>query len=75
MNKSNEMAKLIVAETGGRFLDRDNINWRFVDGEWIGKRAIFTKDFRACWLEETTADNVRNWWHGMEADYNEVFKN
>ena len=45
-----------------------------VNGEFIGKRSVWTKDNRACWLEETTSENVKTWWCGENEDYEEIFK-
>lgn len=56
------------------FLDRNKIVWKIVNGEWIGKRSVWTFDFRACWLEDTTEDNVKSWWCGSDSDYKETFK-
>jgi hypothetical protein len=57
-----------------RYLDKDKILYRKVNNVWIGKRSVYTYDLRALWLEETTEDKVRNWWHGKDADYNELFE-
>ena len=59
----------------GCYLDKNNILWRIVDDEWVGKRSVWTFDYRACWLEHTTKDNVKSWWCGENADYYEIFKN
>ena len=55
------------------FLDSNNIVWKWIDNNWIGKRSVWTYDFRACWLEDTNIDNVKTFWCGKESDYNEVF--
>lgn len=72
---SNIMAEsLIESGVGGCFLDSKNIVWKLIDGEWIGKRSVWTLDWRACWLENTTIDNVEIWWcGGKDADYTEIF--
>jgi hypothetical protein len=55
-------------------LDSENIVWKWVDSKWIGKRSVWTHDNRACWLEETTINQVKTWWcGGKEADYEEIF--
>lgn len=74
MNSTNDLCKELIKGTKYRFLDKNNISWRWVDSEWIGKRSVWTFDFRACWLEETTLENVKSWWCGKEVDYNEIFK-
>lgn len=56
------------------FLDSNNIVWKWVDDNWIGKRSVWTFDFCACWLEDTTINNVKSWWcDGKDADYMEIF--
>lgn len=57
------------------YLDGKNINWKVVDDKWIGKRSVWTKDNRACWLEDTTPDNIKSYWCGVDADYTEIFTN
>ena len=75
INITNIVAESIVrVNSSGRFLDKDNISWRLINNEWIGKRSVWTKDFRACWLEETTKENVKTWLLGKDADYQEIFK-
>jgi hypothetical protein len=74
MSITNDLCKELIKGTKYRFLDKNNISWRWVDSEWIGKRSVWTFDFRACWLEETTSENVKKWWCGKESDYNEIFK-
>jgi hypothetical protein len=74
MISTNDLCKELIKGTKYRFLDKNNISWRWVDSEWIGKRSVWTFDFRACWLEETTLENVKKWWCGKESDYNEIFK-
>ncbi len=56
------------------FLDSNKIVWKVVDDEWIGKRSVWTFDFKACWLDDTTKDNVKSWWCGRNSNYEEVFK-
>ena len=57
------------------YLDNNNIVWKMIKGEWIGKRSVWTLDWRACWLEDTTTENVKSWWCGGEnVNYTEVFK-
>lgn len=56
------------------FLDKKNIVWKWVNNKWIGKRSVWTFDLRACWLEDTTNDNIKSWWcGGKDADYTEIF--
>ena len=54
-------------------LDGNNIVWMIVSGLWIGKRSVWIKDNRACWLEDTAIANVKEWWCGKDADYKEIF--
>lgn len=55
------------------FLDSNNIVWKIINDKWIGKRSVWTFDFRSCWLEDTTIDNVKSWWCGVDSDYEEIF--
>jgi hypothetical protein len=71
---SNVFSECIIRIYGGEFLDKNNILWKVVNGQWIGKRSVWTKDWRACWLEDTEIDNIESWWSGSkDADYNEIF--
>lgn len=70
---SHILGKSLAKVSGGTMLDKDLISWSLVDGKWIGKRSVWTFDFRACWLENTTAENVKSWWCGVDADYTETF--
>ena len=74
MSITNSLCKELIKGTKYRFLDKNNISWKWVDSEWIGKRSVWTFDFKAVWLEETTLENVKSWWCGKEANYNEIFK-
>ena len=56
----------------GSLFDHNNIVWKVVDGEWIGKRAVYTFDNSACWLEDTNPDNIKSWLCGRDADYEEI---
>lgn len=63
-----------VIDPSYTMLDGDNVVWKYSKGRWIGKRSVWTIDRRACWLEDTTESNVKNWWcGGREADYEETF--
>jgi hypothetical protein len=55
------------------FADKNNIVWKIIDGKMIGKRSVWTLDWRSCWLEDTTKENVKTWWCGQDSDYNEIF--
>lgn len=59
-----------------RVLDKNNISWKKVNGEWLGKRCVSWKDgFAYGWLEDMPKDEkVKYWLHGEDADYNELFK-
>lgn len=76
-NFSNVIGELIskILNAKCSFLDANNIVWKLINNEWTGKRSVWTKDFRACWLEDTTVSNVKSYWCGGEdADYTEIFK-
>jgi hypothetical protein len=71
---TNIFCEAIVMAVGGYMLDANNIVWKVIDGKWIGKRSVWTFDFRSCWLEDTTIYNVKSWWcGGKDADYTEIF--
>ena len=74
---SNFFAEIFTSKFGGTFLDANNIVWKNINDKWTGKRSVWTLDFRACWLEDTTMENVKSWWCGGEdADYSEIlFRN
>lgn len=78
MNLDNNIIGEAFARSFGptvSFLDEKNILWKIINGEYIGKRSVWTFDFRACWLEETEKQNVKSWWAGGEnQDYEEIFK-
>jgi hypothetical protein len=73
---NNEIAEFICKKLEGNlcFLDCNNIVWKIVDNQWIGKRSVWTKDNQACWLEDTTIENIKSWWCGKNSNYNEIFK-
>jgi hypothetical protein len=55
-NTEIEIAKIICEVTNGCFLDgKTNILWKWIDNNWIGKPAIYTKNFRHVWME-----NIKN---------------
>jgi len=72
--ETNDFGILYMLKTQGRFLDKDMILWKLQGDEIIGKRSVWTKDLRACWLEDTTLDNIKSWLCGETADYTEIFK-
>lgn len=73
---SNFLGESIVRSLNHKscFLDKNNISWKIVNNKWVGKRSVWTFDFRACWLEDTTIENVKSWWCGKHSDYTEIFK-
>ncbi len=74
-NCSNVVGEIICKKLKAPFLDENNIVWKMINEEWIGKRSVWTKDWRSCWLEDTTINNVKTWWcGGKDADYTEIFK-
>jgi hypothetical protein len=72
---SNILSESIIRTLNDKacFLDKNNIVWKVIDGKWIGKRSVWTFDFRACWLEDTNLENVKSWWCGKESNYREIF--
>lgn len=73
--KDNQLAEKLCRTVNKfhAYQDENNIVWKLVDNLWVGKRSVWTHDFRAVWLEETTVDNVKSWWCGTCSDYKEVF--
>ena len=70
----NEIIKSILSTNKSySSIDGNNIVWKVIDGQMIGKRSVWTFDWRSCWLEDTTIENVKTWWCGKDADYNEIF--
>ena len=76
-NCSNVIGEITIRVCGynSSFLDKNNIIWKIINDEWIGRRSVWTIDFRSCWLEDTTIDSVKSWWCGGKyADYTEEFR-
>ena len=48
-NYSNLIGEVLSEALGGEcsFLDKNNIVWKLVNDKWIGKRSIWTKDWRS----------------------------
>lgn len=55
-------------------LDSDNILWKNIDGNIIGKRSVWTKSFKSCWIDECKKEDIKSYWCGEDADYNETFE-
>lgn len=75
--ESNMLSEAICkfsTELKPSFLDNKNILWKISNGEWIGKRSVYTKELRACWINDLRGESIRSWWCGKESDYEEVFK-
>lgn len=68
-----EIDEAIIRLLGGTILDDNNIVWKIIDNKLTGKRAVFTKDYRFCWLEDTTEDNIKTWYHSKNLNHNEIF--
>lgn len=65
----------IVATTNRypRFLDKNWISWKRIEGQWIGKRCVsWNGGFRYGWLEEVEGE-VHKYLCGDDADYEELF--
>ena len=54
-------------------LDNNNILWKIINNEWVGKRGVYTFNNSTCWLEDVKKENVKLWLCGKNADYNEIF--
>jgi len=64
---------VISSFNNASFLDKNNILWKIVNDKYIGKRSVWCYDFTACWIEDTKFENIKSWWCGKDADYNEIF--
>jgi hypothetical protein len=75
-DRGNILAEEVCREESkNSYLDSDNILWKIINDEWIGKRSVQTSDLRVVWLEQTkTPDEVKKWLCGSDNDYNETFK-
>lgn len=74
-NAIGELFVRRLAPENGSFLDVNNIQWKLVEGKWIGMRSVYCKDLTCKWLSEVQDRSViRNWWCGEDADYNEIFE-
>lgn len=69
-----DFIKLICSDTKNSYLDKNNILYKYVNGKFIGKRSVFTTEYKSCWIEETKPENVKYWWCGKDSDYNEIFE-
>jgi len=74
---SNTIGKLICFNLKDKasFLDNNNILWKYNKDEFIGKRSVFTKDFKSAWIEDVDYNEIKSWWCGKDADYFEIFRN
>lgn len=74
---SKAIATTLIESVGGGFcyLNIDEILYKSVDGEWIGKRCVTNFKFQSKWKEEVADEDVE-YWHkdGKDADYKEIFK-
>lgn len=68
------ISEAICRDMGGSMLDSNNIVWKIVNNEWIGKRGVYTVDYRSCWLEDTASEKIRRWWNdNPNVDYSQIF--
>ncbi len=55
-------------------IDGDNILWKYVNDQWVGKRYVMTTKHRHIWLSELRpGEEIKSWVSGENADYEEVF--
>lgn len=73
MENKKEQIRMWLEIFGTAYLDSDNIKWKIIDDQLIGKRSVWTFDFRTCWIEETEINNIKSWSCGRNADYSEIF--
>ncbi len=76
VNDTKTVCDLFFESENVKILDKNNISWKKVNSEWLGKRCVAWKDgFAYGWLEDMPKDEkVKYWLHGKEADYNEILK-
>lgn len=64
----------ITKVLGGCFLDKNYILYKWINGEFIGKRSIQTMSLRAVWIEDLKGETIKSWWCGKGSNYTEIFK-
>lgn len=79
-NKSEVCLEDLSNAFGATILDENFISWKYIDGKWIGKRAVTTNTNRACWIDEVNKfdtdkfkDSIKSYSCGEDADYSEIF--
>ena len=63
----------ITKVLGGKFLDKNNILWCWVDGVFIGKRSVQTTCLKHIWIDNITSEIIKSYPCAKDSDYNEIF--
>lgn len=70
-----KLCSAITQIAGGCILDSDNILWKHIGEDIVGRRSVWTNKNRSIWLSDLQeGEEVKDWWSGVGADYNEQFK-
>ncbi len=56
------------------YLNKDNILYKLIAGEIVGKRAIQTNTLRHCWLEDINPGETIKSGYNKNLDYCETFQ-
>ena len=70
---SNILGQTFAQVCKSSYLDSKTILWKWIDDKWIGKRSVYTFDLAAKWIEDTSEENIKKYWCGIDADYTEIF--
>ena len=55
------------------YLDSNNVLWKVVNGVWVGKRSVQTKDLAVSWVDDINIEEIKKFLCGKYADYKEEF--
>lgn len=66
MSLNHNYCKELTKVYGGEYFDSDNILWRWVGDEFIGKPAVQTKDFTIKWFDEVTPDEIDTRFYNLD---------
>lgn len=69
------LVKSILHLEDSSFLDKNNILWKSIDGELLGKRCLTTYKYGNIWYEDLKSeDDVQYWLHNKNCNWEEIFK-
>ena len=63
---SFNFCKALTKRIGGEYFDSDNILWKWVDGEFIGKYAVQTKNLTIKWLDDVRPDEIDERYYNLD---------